>query len=87
MTRADQARRSAYFAQHQLDELNPARHAPTTMSRALMPDAPEAQGARPRRRGSGFPARRRDTPVATLSGGEKARLLMGLADLRRRRTC
>ena len=47
--------------------------------RRLMPDAPGGEGARARRRASASPARRADTPVATLSGGEKARLLLGLA--------
>ncbi|HEX8166968.1 MAG TPA: ABC-F family ATP-binding cassette domain-containing protein [Beijerinckiaceae bacterium] len=67
----------AYFAQHQLDELaeaaTPYRHVA-----ALMPDAPEAK-VRARCGRLGFPGAKADTPVAALSGGEKARLLMGLA--------
>jgi ATP-binding cassette subfamily F protein 3 len=67
----------AYFAQHQLDELaeaaTPYRHVA-----ALMPDAPEAK-VRARCGRLGFPGAKADTPVAALSGGEKARLLMGLS--------
>ena len=37
------------------------------------------QGARPRPPRFGFPGAKADTPVSALSGGEKARLLMGLA--------
>jgi ATP-binding cassette subfamily F protein 3 len=66
-----------YFAQHQTDELvaieNPIDH----MARAL-PNAPapklRAQLAR-----FGLDADRAETPVANLSGGEKARLLLALA--------
>ncbi|WP_132255553.1 ABC-F family ATP-binding cassette domain-containing protein [Methylobacterium segetis] len=67
----------AYFAQHQLDELNPAESAYAHV-RARMPDVPEAR-ARAATARLGFPANKADTPVSQLSGGEKARLLMGLA--------
>ncbi len=67
----------AYFAQHQLDELNPAGSAFTHVA-ALMPDAPEAK-IRARCGRMGFPGAKADTPVSALSGGEKARLMMGLA--------
>ncbi len=43
-----------------------------------MPDAPEAK-VRARAGAIGFPAAAADTPVRNLSGGEKARLLLGLA--------
>ena len=43
-----------------------------------MPDAPEAK-VRARAGAIGFSAAMADTPVANLSGGEKARLLLGLA--------
>ena len=43
-----------------------------------MPDAPEAK-VRARAGSIGFSGERADTPVANLSGGEKARLLLGLA--------
>ena len=65
-----------YFAQHQLDELNPKQSAYDHV-RALLPDATEAQ-ARARAGALGFPGRKMDTPTADLSGGEKARLLLGL---------
>jgi ATP-binding cassette subfamily F protein 3 len=67
----------AYFAQHQLDELD-AAGSPYTHVRALMPDAPEAR-VRARVGAFGFSGEAADTPVARLSGGEKARLLLGLA--------
>ena len=67
----------AYFAQHQLDELNPAESAYAHV-RARMPDMPEAR-VRAATARLGFPAAKADTPVSQLSGGEKARLLMGLA--------
>jgi ATP-binding cassette subfamily F protein 3 len=67
----------AYFAQHQLDELVPAASVYDHV-RALMPDEPEAK-VRARAGGIGFSGAAADTPVSTLSGGEKARLLLGLA--------
>jgi ATP-binding cassette, subfamily F, member 3 len=76
VTRADRIR-IAYFAQHQLDELNPTASACDHV-RKLMPDAPEAK-VRARAGTIGFSGAHADTPVANLSGGEKARLLLGLA--------
>ena len=67
----------AYFAQHQLDELRPSESAYAHV-RTLMPDVPEAR-ARAATARLGFGAAKADTPVEKLSGGEKARLLMGLA--------
>jgi ATP-binding cassette, subfamily F, member 3 len=67
----------AYFAQHQLDELIPEQSVYDHIRR-LMPDAPEAK-VRARAGGIGFSGEAADTPVASLSGGEKARLLIGLA--------
>ena len=67
----------AYFAQHQLDELRPSESAVAHV-RERMPDAPEAK-VRSAAARLGFPASKADTPVSQLSGGEKARLLMGLA--------
>jgi ATP-binding cassette, subfamily F, member 3 len=69
--------RVAYFAQHQLDELDAAASAYSHVRR-LMPDAPEAK-ARARAGTIGFPGAMADTLVVNLSGGEKARLLLGLA--------
>jgi ATP-binding cassette subfamily F protein 3 len=69
--------KAAYFAQHQLDELNPA-DSPYDHVRRLMPDASEAQ-VRTRVGTIGFSGDAANTPVANLSGGEKARLLLALA--------
>jgi ATP-binding cassette subfamily F protein 3 len=67
----------AYFAQHQLDELNASESAYDNVRR-LMPDAPEAR-VRARAGAIGFPEAMADTPTGSLSGGEKSRLLLGLA--------
>ena len=67
----------AYFAQHQLDELN-EDGSPYDHIRALMPDAPESK-VRGRAGAIGFSGKAADTSVKSLSGGEKARLLLGLA--------
>jgi ATP-binding cassette subfamily F protein 3 len=67
----------AYLAQHQLDELH-ADESPAEHVRRLMPGAPEAK-VRSRAAEMGFSAAAADTKVAKLSGGEKARLLLGLA--------
>jgi ATP-binding cassette subfamily F protein 3 len=67
----------AYFAQHQLDELVPEQSVYEHIRR-LMPDAPEAK-VRARAGNIGFSGERADTAVASLSGGEKARLLLGIA--------
>src|SRR4051812_1943600 len=71
---------AAYFAQHQLDELHVGA-TPFDEVAAQMPEAPEAK-IRARCGRLGFPGAKADTPVAALSGGEKARLLMGLAAFR-----
>jgi ATP-binding cassette subfamily F protein 3 len=65
-----------YFAQHQLDELNPLK-SPYDHIAALMPDATEAQ-KRTRLGSCGFGADKADTKAGNLSGGEKARLLLTL---------
>ncbi|MGO4715537.1 ABC-F family ATP-binding cassette domain-containing protein [Bradyrhizobium sp. 2TAF24] len=67
----------AYFAQHQLDELDESG-TPYSHVRKLMPDAPEAR-VRARTGAIGFSSKAGDTLVESLSGGEKARLLLGLA--------
>ena len=67
----------AYFAQHQLDELN-EDGSPYDHVRKLMPDAPETK-VRGRTGAIGFSGKAGDTTVRSLSGGEKARLLLGLA--------
>lgn len=76
VTRADKLS-VAYFAQHQLDELD-ENGTPYLHVRRLMPDAPEAR-VRTRVGAIGFSGEAQDTPIKSLSGGEKARLLLGLA--------
>jgi ATP-binding cassette subfamily F protein 3 len=66
-----------YFAQHQVDELN-LDASPYDHVRRLMPDAPESK-VRGRAGAIGFSGKAGDTLVRNLSGGEKARLLLGLA--------
>ncbi len=66
-----------YFAQHQTDELDLAG-SPYGHVRRLMPDAPESK-VRARVGAIGFSGKAGDTTVQNLSGGEKARLLLGLA--------
>ncbi|MEJ2226910.1 MAG: ABC-F family ATP-binding cassette domain-containing protein, partial [Alphaproteobacteria bacterium] len=66
-----------YFAQHQLDELNPKASAYDHIA-ALMPDATEAQ-KRARVAAIGFGADKADTAAGNLSGGEKARLLFAMS--------
>ncbi len=65
-----------YFAQHQLDDLNP-NDTPYTIIARLMPDATEAQ-KRARLGTYGFGFEKADTKCANLSGGEKARLLFAV---------
>ena len=67
----------AYFAQHQLDELSPD-DSPYDHIRRLMPGAPEAK-MRAHAGAIGFSGEMANTQVASLSGGEKSRLLLGLA--------
>jgi ATP-binding cassette subfamily F protein 3 len=67
----------AYFAQHQLDEL----HADATVYehvRELMPDAHETK-IRALAGSIGFSGINADKKVEKLSGGEKARLMLGIA--------
>jgi ATP-binding cassette, subfamily F, member 3 len=66
-----------YFAQHQVDELN-LEASPYDHVRKLMADAPESK-VRGRTGAIGFSGKAGDTLVSNLSGGEKARLLLGLA--------
>jgi len=76
MTRSDKLK-VAYFAQHQLDELRAGESAYDHLRR-LMPHAAES-AVRARAGAIGLPGDMADTPVANLSGGEKARLTLGLA--------
>ena len=66
-----------FFAQHQLDDLMPEQSAVEHVRR-LMPEQPEAK-VRARVAQMGLATEKMDTPAKDLSGGEKARLLMGLA--------
>jgi ATP-binding cassette subfamily F protein 3 len=68
----------AYFAQHQLDELNVDASAYDHVRKLMGGDAPEAK-VRARAGALGFSGKAADTPAGRLSGGEKARLLLGLA--------
>lgn len=70
-----------YFAQHQLDELNPAS-TPYGYMVQLMPEATEAQ-RRAKLGTFGFGIDKADTKCANLSGGEKARLLLALTAFHR----
>ena len=66
-----------FFAQHQLDDLVP-NETPVEHVRKLMPQASEAQ-VRARVAQMGLATEKMATAAKDLSGGEKARLLMGLA--------
>ena len=66
-----------YFAQHQLDELV-ENTTPYAHVAARMPEGTEAR-IRARCARMGFSGAKADTPITRLSGGEKARLMMGLA--------
>ncbi|WOJ88728.1 ABC-F family ATP-binding cassette domain-containing protein [Methylocapsa polymorpha] len=66
-----------FFAQHQVDDLDETA-TPFQCVAELMRDSTEAK-IRGKCAQFGFPNVKADTKVAQLSGGEKARLLMGLA--------
>ena len=66
-----------FFAQHQLDDLVP-NETPVEHVRRLMPTEPEAK-VRARVAQMGLATEKMATAAKDLSGGEKARLLMGLA--------
>jgi ATP-binding cassette, subfamily F, member 3 len=76
VTRADKLS-VGYFAQHQVDELD-TEGSTYDHIRRLMGDAPESK-IRARAGAIGFSGKAADTLVKSLSGGEKARLLLGLA--------
>ena len=77
VTRADKLS-IAYFAQHQLDELNEDASTYDHVRKLMGSDAPEAK-VRARAGAIGFSGKAADTKAGKLSGGEKARLLLGLA--------
>ncbi len=66
-----------FFAQHQVEELDETQTPYRCVAERLV-DAPESK-IRARCAQLGFPNVKADTAVAQLSGGEKARLMMGLA--------
>ncbi|QQM32302.1 ABC-F family ATP-binding cassette domain-containing protein [Martelella lutilitoris] len=68
---------TGFFAQHQIDDLVPDESAVAHV-RKLMPTATEPK-VRARVAQMGLATEKMDTPARDLSGGEKARLLMGLA--------
>ena len=68
---------TGFFAQHQIDDLVPDESAIAHV-RKLMPAAAEPK-VRARVAQMGLATEKMDTPARDLSGGEKARLLMGLA--------
>ena len=68
--------RIGYFAQHQIDALNP-QHSAYDHVRELMPEATEAQ-RRARLARFGLGVKNAETAAGDLSGGEKARLLFSL---------
>ncbi|MVB00135.1 ATP-binding cassette domain-containing protein [Nitratireductor sp. CAU 1489] len=67
------------FAQHQLDDLRPDENAIEHVRR-MLPTLPEAK-VRSRVAQMGLATEKMNTPAKDLSGGEKARLLMGLATI------
>ncbi len=76
VTRADKLR-VAMFAQHNMDDLVP-EHTPVDHVRKLVPNEPEGK-VRGRVARMGLGTEKMDTKAKNLSGGEKARLLLGLA--------
>ncbi|HWU26609.1 MAG TPA: ABC-F family ATP-binding cassette domain-containing protein [Rhizomicrobium sp.] len=70
---------TGYFAQHQLDELDGAATPIQTLAR-LRPKMTELE-LRTRLGGFGFSADKATTLVGSLSGGERARLMLALATL------
>ncbi|GAB5376692.1 MAG: ABC-F family ATP-binding cassette domain-containing protein [Acuticoccus sp.] len=79
VTRADRMR-IAYFAQHQLDELVPGETAVDHVRARLRFEEGEAE-TRSRVARMGLGTERMDTAARDLSGGERAKLLLGLATM------
>ena len=79
MVRADRME-IAYFAQHQLDELNPAWSAYDHVRAAWrFGEEPEV---RAKVAGMGLSSERMDTAAKDLSGGERAKLMLGLSTMK-----
>jgi ATP-binding cassette, subfamily F, member 3 len=70
-----------YFAQHQLDELDASKTALDVL-REYRPSL-DLTNARTRLGGFGFSGAKAETEIASLSGGERARLLLAIATLDR----
>ncbi|WP_226579607.1 ABC-F family ATP-binding cassette domain-containing protein [Acuticoccus sediminis] len=79
VTRADRMQ-IAYFAQHQLDELRP-KETPVAHVQARLKFEEDEKDVRARVARMGLPGERMDTPAKDLSGGERAKLLLGLATM------
>ena len=72
---------AGYFAQHQLEELD-ASKTPLDVLSEYRPSL-DLTAARTRLGGFGFSGIKADTPIVSLSGGERARLLLAIATLDR----
>ncbi|WP_075219716.1 ABC-F family ATP-binding cassette domain-containing protein [Acuticoccus yangtzensis] len=70
----------AYFAQHQLDELRP-KETPVEHVQARLKFEEDEKDVRARVAQMGLAGERMDTPAKDLSGGERAKLLLGLATM------
>ena len=79
VTRADRMK-IAYFAQHQLDELRP-KETPVEHVQARLKFEEDEKDVRARVAQMGLAGERMDTPARDLSGGERAKLLLGLATM------
>ncbi len=75
----DRKLKIGYFAQHQLDELDPDA-SPLSALSALLPDLTVGE-LRTKLGTMGFGADKFDTAIGALSGGERARLLLGVSTL------
>ncbi len=79
ITRADRMQ-IAYFAQHQLDELRP-KETPVAHVQVRLKFDEDEKDVRARVAQMGLAGERMDTPAKDLSGGERAKLLLGLATM------
>ncbi|HEY5413012.1 MAG TPA: ABC-F family ATP-binding cassette domain-containing protein [Caulobacteraceae bacterium] len=75
----DRRLKVGWFHQHQIEALDP-KDTPLTIIRRLLPEASEAQ-RRGRIAAFGFGAAKAETRVESLSGGERARLLLNIVGM------
>jgi ATP-binding cassette subfamily F protein 3 len=75
----DRRLKVGWFHQHQIEALDP-QDTPLSIIRRAMPDASEAQ-RRARIAAFGFGAEKAETKVESLSGGERARLLLNMVGM------